>query len=88
MKTDKNQTIVVPREVPTIAPPRAPITVPPPVVTTKVTPQRVMTPRTPKVTQEDPIEYSKQRDIDENNNQHQPKQRYTTRITKFSQEIN
>ena len=88
IQTDKNQTKVVPREVPTIAPPRAPITIPPPGVTTKVTPQRVMTPRTPTVTQEDPIEYRKQRDTVENNNQHQLKQRYITRITQISQEIN
>ena len=88
MQPEKTQTKVVPREVPKIEPPRVPITVPPLRVPATVTPPRVMTPRVPMITQEDPIEYSRQRDTVENNNQHQLKHRYPTRITKIYQDIN
>ena len=88
MQPDKTQTKVVPREVSLIAPPRVPITVPPPKVPATVTPPRMMTHRIPIITKEDPSEDIRQRDTVENNNQHQLKHRYPTRITQLSQDIN
>ena len=79
---------MLPREVQTIAPTRVPVTVPPPEVLVTVTPPSVTKPRSPMITQEDPIEDSRQMDTVEHNNQNQLKHRYPTRITQLSQDIN
>ena len=79
---------MVPREVPIISPQRVPITVPPPRVPDTVTPPRVMKPRVPIISQEYPIEYSRQRNIVGNNNQQQLKQTYPIIITQLYQDIN
>ena len=73
---------------PNISPTRVPVTLPPPRVPAEVTSLRVMTPRTPIITPEDPIEYSRQRDRVEHNNQYPLKRKYPTRLTHLSQEIN
>ena len=72
---ETTQTAVVPRNVPNISSMRVPVTVPPPRVKSEFTPPRVMIPRKPMITQEEPIEDIRQRDIVEHNNQHQLKQR-------------
>ena len=88
MQSETTKPTVIPRIVPTIAPTRILVIVPPPRVPEEDTPWRVLKNRTPMVTEEDPVEDSRQRDTFEHNNHHQFKQRYPTRITQLSQEIN
>ena len=88
MQPETTHTTMVPMKVTTIAPTRVQVTVPPQRVTSEVTSPRVMTQRKPMIIQEDPIEYSRQRDKVEHNNQHQLKHRYPTRTTELSQETN
>ena len=59
----KIQTTVLPKEVPMIAPTRVSVTVPSPRVPETVTPPRLVIPRSPMISQEYPIENSRQRDI-------------------------
>ena len=88
MQPETTHTTMVPMKVTNIAPTRVKVTVPPQRVTSEVTSPRVMTQRKPMIIQEDPIEYSRQRDKVEHNNQHQLKHRYPTRTTELSQETN
>ena len=63
MQPDKTQTIVLSREVPTIAPTRVPVIVPPPRVLATVTLPRMITHRYQIITEEDPIEGRRRRDV-------------------------